>query len=305
MSDLRSQISARAEPQPGVAVGSHALVWVTGPDAVSFLDGQVSQDVPAMSPGEVQRSLLLEPRGKLRAILWLLRDTERVGMVVQSDNADEVVAALEQFRFRVKAEITIDPRPGHSVWGREDGRAEGGRKEGRRETGYWRESDNVLTVTTTAGWSVVVAATPPHGQLLSPEQFAAHRIALGEPWFGVDVDEGTIPQETGLVAAAVSFTKGCYLGQELVARIDSRGHVNRQLRRLSGTGLTPPVGAEVRRGDTVVGNTGTTAPEGAGWQGLAVLRREADLGDEVTVRWPGGESSATVAASYSPNAAAP
>ena len=292
-----------SELQPGVAVGSHALVWVTGPDAVTFLDGQVSQDVAAMSPGEVQRSLLLEPRGKLRAILWLLRDSERVGLVVQSDGADAVVTALEQFRFRVKAEITVDPRPGHSVWGKDEGaRDEGAREEPER--GLWLERNDVLTAATPDGWSVVVTATPPLGQVLTADEFAAHRVAIGEPWFGVDVDEGTIPQETGLVSAAVSFTKGCYLGQELVARIDSRGHVNRHLRRLSGTGATPPAGAEVRRGDTVVGTTGTTASEGTGWLGLAVLRREAEAGDEVTVHWADGESPATVAASHSPNAAA-
>jgi folate-binding protein YgfZ len=278
---------------PGVVIGSHALVWVTGPDAISFLDGQVSQDVVAMATGTVQRSLLLEPRGKLRAILSLLRDAERVGLLVQSDGADAVVAALEQFRFRVKAEITVDPRPGHSVWGTPGGPPR------------WHESDDVLTVVTPDGWSLVIAIAPPPGRILSADEFAAHRIAAAEPWFGVDVDDGTIPQETGLVAAAVSFTKGCYLGQELVARIDSRGHVNRHLRRLSGTGEIPPVGAEVRRGDTVVGTTGTTAPGGSGWLSLAVLRREAEPGVEVTVHWPAGESKATVAPSHSPNAAAP
>ena len=285
--------------QPGVAVGSHALVWVTGPDAVTFLDGQVSQDVFAMAPGAVQRSLLLEPRGKLRAILWLLRDAERVGLVVQSDGADQVVAALEQFRFRVRAEITVDPRSGHSVWGKKDGARE------EPETGHWLERNDVLTAATPDGWSVVIAPTPPLGRVLSADEFAARRIAADEPWFGVDVDEGTIPQETGLVPAAVSFTKGCYLGQELVARIDSRGHVNRHLRRLTGTGVTPPTGAEVRHGESGIGTTGTTAPDGNGWLGLAVLRRESEPGDEVTVHWPEGESAATVMASHSPNSPAP
>ncbi|HEX5631021.1 MAG TPA: hypothetical protein VFY15_05125 [Acidimicrobiia bacterium] len=276
----------------GIAEGSHALVWVTGADAVSFLDGQISQDVAAMASGEVRRAFLLEPRGKLRAMLWVLRGEERTGLVVQSDGAAAVVSNLEQFRFRVKAELTIDPRPGHSVWG------------GAAAAAGWAEGTEGLTVTTPARWSVVFAPSPPEGTVLTADQFAAHRIAAAEPWFGSDVDEGTIPQETGLVPESVSFTKGCYLGQELVARIDSRGHVNRLLRRLDGTGSVPPFGAEVLHGGTAVGTTGTTAPLGEDWAGLAVLRREAAPGDAVVVRWKGGESAAVVAeTSHSPNAA--
>lgn len=278
--------------QHGVAVASHALVWVTGPDAVSFLDGQISQDVAAMTPGEVRRAFLLEPRGKLRAILWVLRGEERVGLVTQADRAAAVVSNLEQFRFRVKADLSIDPRPGHSVWGSEPDR------DG------WSETADQLTVSTPTGWSVRFAAGAPSGTTLSVAEFAAHRIAAAEPWFGIDVDEGTIPQETGLVPEAVSFTKGCYLGQELVARIDSRGHVNRSLRRLDGAGPVPPAGAEVIHGDAAAGTVGTAAPLGEGWAALAVLRREVAAGDVVTVRWSGGESSAVVAeASHSPNAA--
>jgi folate-binding Fe-S cluster repair protein YgfZ len=72
------------EPGREIEVGlaTHELVWVEGSDAITFLDSQVSQDVMGMAPGTVRRSLLLEPRGKLRAILWVLRDAERVGLVV-------------------------------------------------------------------------------------------------------------------------------------------------------------------------------------------------------------------------------
>ncbi len=272
----------------GVVPGSHTLIWVEGPDAVSFVDGQVSQDVAGMAAGEVRRSLLLEPRGKLRALLWVLRGDERVGIVVPAADGERVVAELERYRFRVKANLRIDPRPGHSLWGMAPAAP------------AWEDGDSLRVVTATPGrWQVVFAAAPPRETVLTADQFAALRIAAAEPWFGIDVDEGTIPQETGLVDTAVSFTKGCYLGQELVARIDSRGHVNRHLRRVHGAGAIPPTGAAVERGGTVLGTLGTVAPTAGGWMALAVLRREAEPGVEVVIAGSaaGVVSEATPAAS--------
>jgi folate-binding Fe-S cluster repair protein YgfZ len=87
----------------GVGAASDELVWVEGADAVEFLDGQVTQDVRAMSPGEVRRSLLLEPRGRLRAILWVLRDADRVGLVTPAGTGTGVMADIDRFRFRVRS----------------------------------------------------------------------------------------------------------------------------------------------------------------------------------------------------------
>ncbi len=267
----------------GVGVATDALIWVEGIDAVSFLDGQVSQDVAGMEPGSVRRSFLLEPRGKLRALLWVLRGSDRVGLVTAADRADQVMADLERFRFRVKAALRRDERPVHSVWG-----------GGGADPGRWGDDGVSLTAFLPAGpAAVVAAATPPDGSRLGAASLDANRVATGEPRFGVDVDEGTIPQETGLVPEAVSFTKGCYLGQELVARIDSRGHVNRSLRRLRGAGVPPPTGAAVT-GEASAGALGTVAVAADGWMALAVVRREVAAGDAVEVRWEGGQAAATV-----------
>jgi folate-binding protein YgfZ len=123
------------------------------------------------------------------------------------------------------------------------------------------------------------------------------RIEAGEPLMGVDVDEKTIPQETGLTDVAVSFTKGCYLGQELVARIDSRGRVNRHLRGMTLVeNVIPPEGAVVMAGDveagviTSVGESLTMRAPVA----LGILRREAEPGATVEIRWDGGAATAVV-----------
>jgi folate-binding protein YgfZ len=100
------------------------------------------------------------------------------------------------------------------------------------------------------------------------------RIAAGIPRLGVDLDESVIPQEAFLEVDAVSFTKGCFVGQELVCRIDSRGHVNRFLRHLvpAGDGVVLAAGAELTVGDKVVGTVTSSAPGIA----LGYVRREVE-----------------------------
>jgi folate-binding protein YgfZ len=123
-------------------------------------------------------------------------------------------------------------------------------------------------------------------------------VEEGEPQMHRDVDENTIPQETGLTAESVSFEKGCYLGQELVARIDTRGHVNRHLRGITVKGGDqPPEGSEVYYKDRLVGRITSVcrSPSFEHPIGLSLLRREAEPGSAVIIRWPAGEAQATVA----------
>lgn len=106
------------------------------------------------------------------------------------------------------------------------------------------------------------------------------RIAAGVPRLGADLDDSVIPQEAFLEIDAVSFTKGCFVGQELVCRIDSRGHVNRFLRHLVPAGdAVLPVGAEITVGDKVVGAVTSSAPGIA----LGFVRREVEPPSDATV----------------------
>jgi folate-binding protein YgfZ len=110
------------------------------------------------------------------------------------------------------------------------------------------------------------------------------RVERGRPRYGIDLDDSVIPQEAGLNERAVSFTKGCYVGQETVARLFYRGKPNR---RLLGLRLSEPVapGTELRLGEKVVGKLGSVvvSPE-YGPIGLALVRREANPGDTVAVQ---------------------
>ena len=288
----------------GFVGASSALFWAVGPDAVSFLQGIITQDVAGMQPGSVARSMLLEPRGKLASLLWLLRDDERVGIVTASDVLDDTIASLSRWRMRVDVEFESDDRPMFEVWGPQPTL---GDDLSQPEVPGWSERDGVLVATLTiephrravvAGLSseaLTERGLAPVGTLVA----TTLRIEAGEPVMGVDVDEKTIPQESGLVEASVSFTKGCYLGQELVARIDSRGRVNRHLRAIRITeSVLPPVGSEVVFGDVVVGLV-TSVGESLAVKApvaMALLRKEAEPEAAVRIRWEGGETVGTVAA---------
>lgn len=270
----------------GATAISHELLWVRGPDAVSYLDGLLSQDVAAMTPGSVARSFLLAPNGKLRALLWLLRDSEAVGLVTDVGSAGRVVSDLDRFRLRVDVSVASDPIPLRSVVGPAAAIAPG-----------WSAAEGVVTARADLTVPRYLTTDVADGIAeLSAELADALRIESGEPRMGVDVDEGTIPQESGLVGTAVDFDKGCYLGQELVARIDARGHVNRRLAAVvvDDGALAPGAGVVVAGKDVGVLTSVAWSPLLGTRVGMGLLRREAADGVAVEVHWDGGGSSGVV-----------
>lgn len=297
----------------GVVTRWHDLVWVRGPDTVRFLDGLISQAVAPMEPGTVARSLLLAPQGKLRAPHLVLRGVDEAGLLTDAGLGAVVVEDLLRFKIRVEATVTADPRPVVEVWGAEAGTVVAEVVGGRVTDGWFHHGEVVaaavpfarvtlprLAIVGLATDELVAAGGVRCGRLAAD----AVRIEAGEPIMGVDIDERTIAQEAELVTDAVDFTKGCYLGQELVARIDSRGHVNRRLRgvRLT-TNVLPPVGAEIhavaptdRQGSVGVVTSIAESLTLSAPVGLALVRHEIAPGAAVTLRWDGGEAPAVVEA---------
>lgn len=237
------------------------MVTVSGPGAAAFLQGILSQDVETLDPTKARRSFLLGPQGKLRALLWIVREDERFELFTDAGFGSVVVGDLTHYKIRVKAQIS-EPVPVWQVIG------PGG--DVHAPLGTIARSFSIDPPVELVGLSIA--------------QWTALRIEAGEPVMGADVDEKTIPQESGLVDDAVSFTKGCYLGQELVARIDTRGHVNRHLRglRLSGPA---PLGSVVTAVADAVGVLTSTAwsERQSSHVGLAMLKRTVTPGDSVQV----------------------
>lgn len=265
-----------------VVTGQHVLVRVSGTDAASFLDSLLSQELAMLAEGPVVRSLLLAPRGKLRALLWVTRRGDEFWLVGDVESGAAAVEDLNRFRLRVDAEIGV-PEPVFDLIG--------------PSAPDLAPAGAIPAPLGGLPRFFVTGQSPPGVQPAGELAYRAVRVEMGEPVMGEDVDETTIPQEAGLVQEAVSFTKGCYLGQELVARIDSRGHVNRHLRGLVMLHNTlPPSGAAVMYDGAGVGAITSVAEslEVGAPIGLGLIRREVEPGSRVAVEWPGGAVDAEV-----------
>jgi len=255
--------------EPWIAPDHPELIWFRGGDSVRFLNDLISQEVASMAVGSVRRSMLLQPQGKLDQILWVIRGDDEVGLVTEEGRGDDLTAALGRYRIRVEVEIDKDERPTWVIVGSSE-----------FDVGTWRPFNGGLAAD--VSWAGVertlIVGNKPTVALGDPDEYELLRIRAGEPRWQVDVDEKTIPQEADLVDSGVDFTKGCYLGQELVARIDSRGHVNRRLRILELDASAEPGSIVVHR-DSDVGTMSSVSDR----FGLATIRREVEVGDKVTV----------------------
>lgn len=275
-----------------LARGRSELVWVAGPDAVTYLDGLLSQSIAGIPIGGTARSLLLAPNGKLRATLFVLRGEKRVGLVCDHGLGDVVAGDLRRFKIRVDVEVLIEGRDIWEVWG--DTAAE--LVNDVPAVGSWVEAGDVIRFRMpfrrVATERVVVVGARPAGATARSDELETVRIAAGEPVMGIDMDDKTIPQEAVDVTVEVDFEKGCYLGQELVARIDSRGHVNR---RLAGVELSaeaaPKAGTVVLVDDKAVGTVTSSVrvPERGVVIALAMLRADVGPGTAVAVSGADGQ----------------
>jgi folate-binding protein YgfZ len=272
------------------------VVAVEGPDALSYLQSLVSQDLDPLADGESTRSLLLQPQGKLTAVFSLLRISNEAAVLATDEGFGAPLAeALQRFRIRVKAEI-VDRS---DIWGVLSVRSAGPIVVPARENTFaipadWPTQHGVDIVGPFDALRQVRDELVGSGAVLGDfDTYERMRIEAGVPRQGVDVDERTIPQEAFLEHSTVSFTKGCFLGQELVCRIDTRGHVNRYLRRLE-LDVVPTPGAEIVLDERTVGTITSVAPTASGAVALATVRREVEPPADVMVRWLDHEAKARV-----------
>ena len=264
------------------------FVHAAGPDVTSFLQGQLSQDVAGLGPGASTWALLLQPQGKVTAFLRVLRMGEEE-FVLETDAGfgPAVTERLNRFKLRVKCDL--DPLAWRCL-------------AVRGPQAHDLVPDGVVADWPGLPGRDLVGESPeaPAGVVMcGMDAYEAVRIEAGIPVMGLDLDEGTIPAEAGVVDMSVSFTKGCYTGQELVARIDSRGgNVPRRLRGLVLGEGPAPVGATVQADGKDVGHLTSVAfsPGFDATVALAYVRRSVEPPAEVVVEWDGGSSPARVEA---------
>lgn len=305
------------------AVGSDAAIFrVTGPGAVPCLQGLLTNDVDKPGPGVLAYAALLTPKGMIVADLWVLRDEE--GFTLLTDlSAREAVRELFRRSMPPRLAQVTDltgewramlllgagsaaalpaaglgpwPGPGRVAAQRWDGQPV--MVAGGTETAWFQSW--VVTPAVAAGALLrnLLAAGVVEGEAGDAE---AARILAGWPRLGAEISDKTLPQEVRYdEIGGVSYTKGCYTGQETVARIHFRGHPNRELRGLLWDAGPVPEGDEVEsaeRGE--VGTIRSVLSVGARHLGLAVIRREVVPGATVTA---GGRPAVVAALPFGPDA---
>ncbi|MGH3072098.1 MAG: YgfZ/GcvT domain-containing protein [Gaiellaceae bacterium] len=251
-----------------IALRPRSFVGVSGRDAESYLDRMLSNDVAALGPGESCQALLLTAKGRVIAPLVVLRrGHEDFLLLTEPDLGERVRAELLRSRFAAKAQIEAEEHTSHVVFG----------GDGVATSDYGEPAAEVLD-----------ASLEPN---VSPEELELLRIRAGTAAWGKEIDDRVLPAEAGLSERAISFTKGCYPGQEPIARLHYRGHANRSLRVLALPDVPEPETEIVYEGKSV-GRITSAASAGNGAVALGYVRREVPDDAELTV----GELAATLTA---------
>jgi folate-binding protein YgfZ len=270
---------------------------VSGPDAAEYLQGQLTNDVEALAPGDGQYTALLDRKGHMQGDMRVLRPATEELLL---DTEPEALAAtrrhLEMYSIGREVKVT-DVSEERAILSLIGPRAV-------EVAGTAALPENACEASTVAGVECLavgtrvgidlIAAAADAGRLhdalgdagaveVSPAAAEILRIEAGIPRFGAEMGTATMPAEAGIVADAVSFTKGCYIGQETVARLHYKGRPNRHLRGLRLSAPAEP-GAALVLGEKEVGKLGSAAVSPAlGPIGLAILRREAEPGLTLSV----------------------
>jgi folate-binding protein YgfZ len=289
MTTLAAALRAASEGWAVGPVEAPTVLRATGKDAKDYLHRMTTQDVNALPPGGSAYCAILDAKGHLLADAHVLVEDDGVLLVMDPRGAAEARPHLERFVIMdevtfedVSAGVRIVPVLGLEVAARLGARAATHRRIANRRRG---------------APALDLLMGPAHAEALRAELVKEGAAALGEPElealrilagqarYGVDMDRTRLPMEAGLTRLAISFTKGCYTGQEVVLRATARGHLQRGLVQLA---LPPGVGpgAWLSAGGQEVGAVTSAADTPEGRIGLGYLRR---------AHWKEGERLETAA----------
>jgi len=268
-----------------------------GSEAAEYLQGQLTNDVEGLESGEGCYAALLDRKGHMQADMRVLRlAVDEVWLDVEPETLSVVRRHLETYKIgrEVEVEDVTEERAILSLIGPRSADLAGAPPL----PGYASETISMggtecLAVGTDGGTDLIAAAGDAErlrralvdaGAVeVGAEAVEILRIEAGTPRFGAEMDDGTMPAEAGIVEGAVDFEKGCYIGQETVARLHYRGKPNRHLRGLR-LSAPAPTGTALALGDREVGRVGGSCVSPLhGPLALAILRREAEPGAELAV----------------------
>ena len=292
------RVSAEAALREGAAIGSispRAQIAVAGPDRATYLQGLLTNDIQALAEGSGCYAAWLSPQGRMLTDMHVLQSSGMLLLDVPAGQASAVLGRLEQFLFSedVRIESLVEAMTGVWLHGPQAPSivsrvVSGFSRTADVESGFSRIADwpdyhhdtgtfegNPVSVARidqlgVPGYCVflaraaeaqfVAAAIQAGARVVSAEALDAARIEAGYPLFGVDMTDDTIPLAAGIEQRAISFTKGCFVGQEVVIRVLHRGG-GRVVKKLVGLKLsgTAAVGAKILSGEREIGTVTSVA----------------------------------------------
>jgi tRNA-modifying protein YgfZ len=305
--ELDGQYRALRE-EAGFVPRTRAALIVRGSDGAEYLQGQLTNDIAKLAPERGCYAALLDRKGHIQADMRVLHlQTGELWLDLERAAADTVLKHLRTYSIGrdVEIEDVSERRAIVSLIGPRAGEVSGfeglGPEHAQRDR-VW-DSTEVLAVATDVGVDLITQAERAEtlsallrgagATEVSEDAAEIVRVESGRPRFGIDMGPEFMPAEAGITDRAVDFEKGCYIGQEPVARLHYRGKPNRTLR---GLRLSEPAdhGTTLLLGEREVGRIGTANISPAfGPIALAIVRREADEGDRLAVG-DGGASAEVV-----------
>jgi folate-binding protein YgfZ len=240
---------------------------IVGNDAAAVLHNLTTNEVKSLEAGSGCESFITDVRGKMLAHVFVFRTSDGYRLIGAPGQSDVIASHADRYTIREDA-IPVDLSADLSVFViAPDAPAQMHDETDWGQTGAfsydvdWLGDQTIILVTDSAAAVDQVIASMEQG-IGDDQQFHQARTLAGFPWFGVDLSEKNLPQEANRIEQSISFTKGCYLGQETVARLDALGKVQKQLVRWQTTGLIPAPGSEVTAEGKVVGRLTSVAKTG-------------------------------------------
>lgn len=237
---------------------SRGIIRISGPDAQTWLQGLVTNDVSNIGPGEARFAALLSPQGKILFDFFVFRDGKDLLLDCLQERASDLVKRLSMYKLRSNVTISdfSDSETVEAVWGNDESPGGISYRDPRHPD---------------LGWRVVVPRPGPSYGDVANDNYERHRINCGVPRSGYDFGwDSTFPHEANMDRLnGIDFKKGCYIGQEVVSRVEHRGTARKRIVkvRIHGEHLPTP-GTEITAGDITVGVMGSAH----GDRGLAMLR---------------------------------
>lgn len=278
--ERREQYREATTRGKSINLGRWTTLRVTGADRASFLHNMCTNDIKGLAVGGQCEAFLTDVKGKIVGHVVVLAEADHFLLLTVPGQAEQIITSLE--RYIIREDIQLVDVSANLNWALMVGPIAATEPSVQAVRRLHNKHEWVMApcLQLWCGGAWV-------GAVLDPEMaefnettlndtllWQALRIESGWPLFGIDFDDTNLPQEVGRDAQALNFRKGCYLGQETIARIDALGHVNKRLATIKLAGEAAP-GDELHAGDQVVGHitSASYSPQLDAWLALAMVRR--------------------------------